>query len=395
MRHLILFFAVLPLVADAYETKLSGFIGGELRYFVSDAQFENQFNGLQASLLLQPEVQLQADKGNNQFSFIPFIRLDSRDDRRTHGDLREAYWRHIDDQWELLIGVNRVFWGVAESNHLVDIINQTDEVEDIDREDKLGQPMINLSAQQGWGKLSLFILPWFRERTFPSKDGRLRSQPSVERDVMYESTAEQGHVDFALRYSHYLGDWDLGLYYFTGTGREPRFLLNESGAGLIALYDQIDQLGSDIQFTHGAWLWKFEGIVRSQNEDEFSATVGGFEYTFYQINDSAADLGVLLEYSHDTRDEDPAKAPPVIFDDDIFLAARLAVNDTQDSMLLAGISIDRNDHSSVLSIEAERRFGSRWSVELESRWFMNIKEETLLASLKKDSYVGLKLLRYF
>jgi len=386
---------VLSSVAQANEVKLSGFVAGEMRAFVSDAQHEGQFNGVQSSLILQHEYRYQTENGTGQFSFIPFARWDSRDDKRSHVDLREAYWQHIDEQWTLLTGANRVFWGVTESNHLVDIINQTDQVEDIDGEEKLGQPMINLATQQDWGNLSFYIMPWFRERTFPSEEGRLRSQPVVEQEARYESSDGQDHIDMALRYSHYIGEWDFGMYYFKGTGREPRFLLNENGSRLVAQYDQIDQFGTDIQFTNGAWLWKFEGIVRSQNGDRFNAIVGGFEYTLYQITDSAADLGLLLEYMHDGRDDDPTQAPPVVFDDDIFLAARLAMNDTQDSELLAGVIIDQHDRSTMLSIEAKRRLDNHWNVEFEGRWFLNTKEKNSLSPLKKDSYATLRISRYF
>jgi len=36
----------------------------------------------------------------------------------------------------------------------------------------------------------------------------------------FESDAEQGHLDFALRYSHTIGDWSVGLSWFNGTSRE-------------------------------------------------------------------------------------------------------------------------------------------------------------------------------
>lgn len=380
---------------QANEVKLSGFVAGELRGFVSNPQFSNQLHGVQSSLIIQPEFRSQTKNRNGQFNFIPFVRFDSRDDARTHADLREIYWLQKGDQWTLLVGVNRVFWGVVESNHLVDIVNQTDLVEDIDGKEKLGQPMINLAVQREWGNLNFFIMPWFRERTFPSEVGRLRSQVVIARDAKYESTSEQHHVDLALRYSHYIDDWDFGVSYFKGTGREPRFLLTGSGSQLVAQYDQIDQLGIDIQLTNDAWLWKFEGIVRSQNGKYFTAEVGGFEYTFYQVANSSADLGLLLEYMHDSRDKDPTKAPPVEFDDDFFLATRLAINDTQNSELLAGMVIDRNDNSKILSIEAKRRLDDNWNIELEGRWFLNAKQNTSLSSLKKDSFVTLRLSRYF
>ena len=283
MRGFVCLLAVFPLIAEAYDTRLSGFVGAELRGFVDDARFDSQFDGLQPSLIVQPEFTLFPQDSDDQFNFIPFARLDSRDSRRTHFDVREAYWLHVSDEWELLAGVNRVFWGVAESRHLVDIINQTDLVEDLDGEDKLGQPMINLSAQRDWGALSLFVMPWFRERTFPGKNGRLRFPLVTDGDPDYQSSDKQHRPEVALRYSHYIGAWDFGLAYFNGTSREPRFLLNSNATRLVPFYDLIKQVGTDVQFTHEGWLWKFEGLWRAQHGDHFLATVGGFEYTLYQL----------------------------------------------------------------------------------------------------------------
>ena len=73
------------------------------------------------------------------------------------------------DDWDLHLGVKQIFWGVTEFNHLVDIINQTDLVENIDGEDKLGQPMAHLSLVRDWGILDFHLLTGFRERTFPGR----------------------------------------------------------------------------------------------------------------------------------------------------------------------------------------------------------------------------------
>ncbi len=386
--------ALLPLSVQAYETRYSGFAGAELRGFVEDAQYDSQFNGVQSSLILQPELTLLADNGDDQFSFIPFLRLDSRDSRRTHADIREAYWSHVSDDWDLLAGINRVFWGVAESRHLVDVINQTDFIENLDGEDKLGQPMLNLNLRRDWGEVGLFLMPWFREQTLPGKNGRLRFPLVTDGDARYQSSDKQQHVDVALRYSHYVGDWDFGLSYFNGTSREPRFFLNNNGTRLVPFYDLIKQVGTDIQLTSEGWLWKFEGMWRAQHGDHFLAMVGGFEYTLYQIADSAADLGLLLEYSWDGRSSDFRDAPPVLFDDDIFVGSRLTLNDVQDSALLAGFVVDRDTRAVQLSVEVERRLDDHWKLELESRWFLN-NDSGLVAVFRDDSYVTLRLSHYF
>jgi hypothetical protein len=374
---------------------MAGSAGIELRAFPADAQFDDQFNGLEPSAYLEPEFRGANASETDQFTFMPFVRLDSRDERRTHADIRELYWRHIDADWTFLVGANRVFWGVTEFRHLVDIINQTDLIENIDGEDKLGQPMLNLSTQQDWGEVSLFVMPWFRERTFAGKDGRLRFPLVTDGNHRYQSSDEQHHIDVALRYSHYIGSWDFGIAYFNGTGREPRFELNETGSRLVPVYDLIDQVGTDIQFTHDAWLWKFEGLWRSQRGDKFFAAIGGFEYTLFQTFDTDADLGLLLEYSYDGRDKNPFEAPPTAFEEDIFLGARLAFNDVQSSEILMGLSIDPDDSSSTLAVEAERRLQQHWSAEVEGRWFMKSGDDPVLSAFKKDSFLTLRLIRYF
>ena len=199
--------------------ELSGSVGIELRWFPEDPQFPNQLEHFQPSLVVAPEFRWVLEN-EDQITFSPYALLDGQDNDRSHFDVREAYWRHFGETWDLLVGVDIVYWGVTESRHLVDIINQVDGVVDIDEEDRLGQPMIALSTQRDWGRLELFVLPGFRDRTFAGEDGRLRFVlPIDDDDAIYESGSEEKHVDFAARYTHYIGDWDIGAHLFYGTGR--------------------------------------------------------------------------------------------------------------------------------------------------------------------------------
>ena len=94
-----------------------------------------------------PELYLE-DAAGRSLTFAPFFRYDNTDSRRTHADLREAYLLLFGEigegEWELRVGVDQVFWGVTESQHLVDIVNQVDFVEHPAGEAKLGQPMVQL-----------------------------------------------------------------------------------------------------------------------------------------------------------------------------------------------------------------------------------------------------------
>jgi len=362
------------------------------RIFTQDARWPGQDDSTaQLSIAGATEFRWRGDE--SRASIIPYLRYDETDDERSLADLREAYWAKEAESYELLLGVNTVFWGVTESVHLVDIINQTDAVADIDGEDKLGQPMINLEMQRDWGLVSVYVLPYFRERTFAGKDGRLRTPIPVDTDnAEYESSAEENHVDLALRYSHYFGNIDIGVHAFSGTNREPRLIPNDDGSKLIPYYDQINQLGIDLQYTVDAWLWKLEAITRETQNDSFSAAVGGFEYTFYQVADSSADVGALLELQYDGRDEDE---PLALTDNDLFAGIRLAFNDTQDTTMLTGMGYDLETSETYLNIEAERRLGEDSVLELRARFFTNADQGDTGYAIENDDYLQLRLSQYF
>ena len=143
-------------------------------------------------------------------------------------------------------------------------------------------------------------------------------------------TAKEKHIDLAIRYSHYFGDWDIGVAHFYGTSRDPRLLptLNSSGTLILApFYDIINQTSIDLQATKGNMLWKFEALHRSGQGETYNALAGGFEYTFVGIFDSVIDLGVLGEYHYDDRGE----SAPTIIEDEKGSGMHFAYKDAQKS----------------------------------------------------------------
>jgi len=370
----------------------SGNVAAELRYFPNNPQFDQQFDGGNLSLSAQPEYYRRWDSGDQSFIFTPFARLDQNDAERNHFDIRELAYVLVKPEWELRAGIRKVFWGVTESQHLVDIINQTDLVENLDGEDKLGQPMLDLALIRKAGTLDVFILPGFRERTFPGADGRLRSGLVVDTDhPIYESSAEDKHVDYALRWSQFIGVWDIGLSYFNGTSRDPSFVLNTAGDALLPVYELINQTGLDVQATVGNWLWKLEMISRGGQGDRYNALTGGFEYTFVGIFETSYDLGVIAEYLYDDRG-DKATTP---FANDLMTGARFTFNDEQSTELLAGIIFSLDNAGKLFNLEASRRLGDAWKLSVEARIFSGIANDDPLYSFKQDSHVQAELAYYF
>ncbi|WP_242203466.1 hypothetical protein [Aestuariivivens insulae] len=366
-------------------------LGLEYRYFIDHAQFMGQKQHF-PSFSLQPKYALDWNDGAESINATAFFRWDV-DDSRTHWDIRELYFQKTKNNWELNVGLKKVYWGVTESNHLVDIINQTDVVESFDGEQKLGQPMVQFVVTTNTvGTFNFFYLPYHRKRNFPGEKGRFRFPVVIDRDeILYESRAQEWHQDFAFRWFHYFGAFDVGLSHFYGTGREPLFMFDNTG-NINAFYPVINQTGLDLQVTHNAFLWKLESIYRNAEAQDFFALTAGLEFTFSNIDGNGLDIGLLSEYLYDERDALALNA----LQNDVFFGSRIAFNDTQDTSILLGGITDLESSSKIFSIEASRRFGSNWVAEVEARVFSGIEaNEFILSNFRDDSFFRLRISRFF
>lgn len=383
---------MLTLSLSAVQSHASGWsheLDLEYRYFTSDAQFDEQA-AQSRSIVYRPVWTHTSESGNSLFDFRGYARYDTDDSERSHVDINELAWTYSQGDWEFKSGISKVYWGVAESQHLVDIVNQTDLVDSSDGETKLGQPMLSVARYTDVGEFSAYILPYFRERTFAGEAGRLRTNPIVDVDnPVYESADKEKHVDYALRWSHTIGSVDVGLSYFDGTGREPVFRPNESDTALIPNYVQIKQLGLDAQATLGSWLLKFEAIDRKASEQyssqNYQSLVTGFEYSFYDVASSGIDVGLVGEYLYDDREslEDLNSVA--------FAAIRLAFNDEQSTDLLVGCTVDGN----ICVLEGSRRLGDDFKLSVQGNLFSGISPSSVLASQSQDDYLQFNLSYFF
>ncbi|HUS23693.1 MAG TPA: hypothetical protein VM369_01990 [Candidatus Binatia bacterium] len=377
-----------------------------------------------------------------------FQRVDGRDPARTHGDVRELYWQTAAETWEARAGVRRVYWGVTESRHLVDVLNQTDFVDNLDGKTRLGAPMLDLALIRGFGTLDVFALPYQRDRTFPGRNGHPRFPFPVDaHDAQYGARHGQRHLDFAARWSHTLGPVDFGVSWFDGLARDPRLrpclrrgsgfagtqngpncdifsgivvptspfpsalvpVLQQVGLApsddevaaqiaadvrrnlvLVPFYDRLRQLSFDGQAVVGSLALKLEALHREQRGGSWAA-VTGFEYTFGDVAGSGTDVGVLAEYLYDRMD-DPLRR----FDDELFVGTRVALSDVGGTSLLAGMLVDRRRFDDRLwGVEASSRLTDDWKVSLEARLFEKIPQDSPADFLEGEDVVTVRLERFF
>lgn len=353
------------------------------------------------SLVIEPTYFKSID-ANTSFSFKGFGRYEEMDDERRHWDIRELVVSRKTESGgrplEVRVGIDKVFWGVAESNHLVDVVNQTDLVENIDREEKLGQPMVRITSSQNWGTVDFLILPYFRERNFAGPEGRLRPPTAFSvLPVRYESGAEQFHTDVALRWSQRFRHGDLGLHYFRGTNREPRVsqdrtvVTPQNPLGMVLNYDQMWQAGLDGTLLWDDWTFKAEFISRNTTRETFHASVIGVEYPLTGILGMPWDVNLFFERSTDSRGPNSA----AILQNDNFAGARLALNDANSTQFRVGVMKDMGDGSRSTRVEASTRIFKGILLRFEGQFFNSVTQTNQLAGIQEDSYVQISFAHYF
>ena len=371
-----------------FELSLSGQFFPNIKS--SSADVRQQFlTGLEA------EFTSDFDSDDLIGTFLPYGRIASTGGEMNHADIRELNLLYTADDWEAIAGISRVFWGVTESGHLVDIINQTDQLEGFDGEDKLGQPMVRASRLFDQDVLDLYVLPGFRERAFLPSDQPLALPFPIQEDKgLYGARNEQQHVDLAARFSGYRGLVDYGLSWFSGTSRDPEFIVQPNGT-FRPRYPLINQWGLDVQLTLDSWLWKLEAIHRAFETEaltsDFNASIGGAEYTIYELADSLFDLGLLAEWHFDSRDD----RTTVPLQNDLFIGMRASFNDTQSSEFLAGVFSDLDDSSSSFRLEASRRVLDDARITLEAQTFLDVDPDNAISYLQDSDFIVLSLQLFF
>ncbi|KAF7768853.1 hypothetical protein PCIT_a3368 [Pseudoalteromonas citrea] len=352
----------------------------------TDAQPEHHEN--QSLIFIESEFYVPI---NTNWSMLakPYARYDSLEAARHQLDFKELNVSYVKGNFDAKVGVSEVFWGVTESRHLVDIVNQTDVLSSIDGEDKLGQPMVQLNWLHNSGAIQMFVMPYFRERNFASKVQRLHPDIVISSESKYEDTQESSHTDFAFRATNSIDNWELAVSYFNGTNRTPTMI--QEADHYTPYYSQLLQYGFEIQGVFGAWLIKNEIIYRKGQFDWAIAHTSGFEYTHAGVLGDI-DLGYLFEYSFDDLDEQS----PSSFQNDLFFGMRVVINDIAGSEFLIGAVTDIDTHHwTMFRVEGSTRITPALRLKGELWVGDETRPNDPFYSVKQDDFLQLSIEYYF
>ncbi len=428
--------------------KVSGNASFDL-YYYNQQDTQNSPPSIVPTLSLQPEFYKEFLDGDLGLNFVPFVRITEHGNARADYDIRELNLKYFKGDWTFKVGMDREFWGVTESSNKVDVLNQVDLAGTLGGIQKLGQPMAKVSFASDYGEFSAYWLPYFRTRTFPAQDSALGGLPGVDGDknkVAFEGKRRRWHQDYAFRWNHTIGDIDVAFSWFDGVDRTPivlptldkttgkvifNYMDRTTGAQLdpntleldpltgaaidpnvrtlpaevIPGYVLKQQFGLELQYTKGSWIFKSEitavnsfkqkaeigGYITKKRD--YQTFVGGVEYVIPGLFGSPADLTIFSEYLWDSRGNEAIS----LFQDDIFLAARLNFNDENGTDAVFSVIKDTTNNEALISIGAGRRIGDDWRIGLSGITFRGISKEKAEQALgiRQVDFIQFQIKRFF
>jgi hypothetical protein len=100
---------------------------------------------------------------------------------------------------------------------------------------------------------------------------------------------------------------------------------------------------------------------------------------------------MIGEYLYDERGEQAATP----FQDDILIGLRWVLNDEQSSEALFGVVADLDGGGQSFSLEASRRLGDSFKLNLDARSFINTEDDPQLDVFSRDDFVRVELAYFF
>jgi hypothetical protein len=325
-----------------------------------------------------------------------FGRYNPNAERDLSGDVREAWLAYYGEQSEWLVGVLMERWGVLEAENILDILNPRDAVEDFQGDVKLGVPGFKTSYLGEALQLDVWLLPYSRERRLAEGKDHYRISSLPFRQAEFEDG--QNQLSIAARAYKVKGNLEVAVSHFHGHARTPWFKLETDvygrPTGLQPRYDLIDQTGLQMLWVAGQSLWKLETLYNQGMADDFLAVGVGVERVMPRILDTRFSLTLYAEGYYDARDE-TQNLPVAPFQRDIFLGARLAMNDVESTEYQLRVTHDLEYASTLLDIRASRRLDADWSMQASLYAFFNIDEDPALTNFSEDNRIQFNLIRNF
>lgn len=405
-----------PGTAVAQDFTYGGSVEASLRYYPEDGLLPGQTEAGFAPIINGDfNTRTELDFGTVVFEASGLYNTETGEG---YADIPRGYFQYFGDGFDVLVGSNIEYWGVSESNRVVDSVNQRYVIDQTVDYISLGQPMVNLNLSFGFNStLSLFGLIYFRDRDMANAATRFRSPFLMSNaDAVYEE-GNGRNLDFAARYrtsfSALGGGMDLAVSYFDGTNRAPSTLPNvcvlpgghfdEANCAdlvyddledvkAIPYYAKLRRYGLEMVYSNGDLQLTFEGAISQSLNETYYSTITGAQYSFGGIGPTGDTIVAVVEYLYDDRS---IIQPLTIYDNDMFFGFAYSGNDVNGTSVRGGIYYDVETDAQIYTASWSRRIGDAMRLEVAGFMMNSAGTEDPIAFAQDDSFVQVSLAYFF
>ena len=365
MKNILLLSSLLSslLLADGFDYK--GNIGIESSYAKHDIDGKRESQNA-----LRLELEMKQKTGSGEFVFNAKAIVDSDDKERRYFDATDLYYKHDFENSDLPIGRNTRFWGAMEFYNHTDNFNTKDWLDNpFDYDAKLGSN--NIAYTQYFDNSEFSVIAKVHEtgqkvqdkesiNNFlpPTYSDKLETQKSENRPTVYLKYSGSGddvQIDYSVIYQNGYDEQRYLAPTAKGELRQNAYLVNKV-MGYATLVD-------------GSTIYKTEVSYTKSDDDkvsDYAQLSAGVEHTLYGVW-GKSDLGLLGEYyKYKSQDDDKLGAKDFgnLFQNDLALGLRLSVNDSSDSDVLVGVSLDQDNQEKLLFAEYNTRLVEKYKLKL-------------------------------
>lgn len=330
---------------------------------------------------------------------------------RTFVRLDELYGAYDFENDQILVGKSIRFWGALEARNITDGFNPVELRDDPFSMDKLGVYNASYSHFTQSGALSFIVKFYEQERSmaaypyvyyyFPKERGglpyiykeELLSEAGSYRPTLYLTYSGSLDGDVALDYAFIVQNgYDSQRYYSATLLGDLTQSITQENAYLV------NKISTYNTLVVGSTLYKLEALYSDVLEDKIISDYMHIGFGVEQGVGRVFDLGELSllgeYYSYTTFDKSKRSDIELfeIFENDLFVGARLDLDDTQESSVSAGVVADMAYGEELYYLEYSGRFWDFLKLDFDYRVIEpSLSEMTAFRLMGRHERLSLRL----
>lgn len=362
MKKLLTLFLLINYTLFA-EIETKSFIGLEYKSYIKKQDNKDSYN---LATTFQSEIKYEFDDSKIYTKFEAL--KDNKDEKRDYFLLDELYYSKSFDNFDLDLGKKVVFLGTLEAQNIVDIFNRQNYQKDSLAKHKKGSLMANINYFFEDDSIFRFYIKAYEEDIkFPSKTsvynpfGVYKYKKNLEFSNNHESPSFL--ATYTTSYDEEIvADISFGLFH----GYDENIIFKKEKEEISPLLFQSTKFLSFNTFVIDSTLYKLEASYtdvkknKNINLDNFYKLGLGLEYTIEQVYKNH-NLGFISEY-YKSNNKD------LNFQNDIFLALRYSLNDSDSSEFLAAYVKDLKEKENSAYIKYNGRLTDNLNISTDLRY---------------------------